>query len=120
MIYRYLQCVLEFLLQEQSETLENDTVNRDDSHIASTSLSSISPQQPVIKRKKPVGPIARQNELLNLACKYLSASTAAEPEDKYLQIAQVWANKLRGLDSMQMRYAEKAINDVLFEAEMGT
>lgn len=31
----------------------------------------------------------------------------------------VWSKKLKGLDPTQRLYAEKAINDILFEAELG-
>jgi len=34
-------------------------------------------------------------------------------------IAKVWGEKLIGLDQQQRLFAEKAINDVLFEASLG-
>jgi hypothetical protein len=64
-----------------------------------------------------VGPITKQNELLSLACKYLDKSN--EPQDNVPTIAKVWGEKLIGLDQQQRLFAEKAINDVLFEASLG-
>lgn len=39
--------------------------------------------------------------------------------DGNLHQASVWANKLNSLEPLQKIYAEKAINDILFEAELG-
>jgi hypothetical protein len=43
-------------------------------------------------------------------------------EDEYFTIARVWGNKLKYLHPIpiQRRIAENAINDILFEADMGT
>lgn len=39
-------------------------------------------------------------------------------EDEYLNIAKVWAYKLKGLGPMQRVMTQKAINDLFFKAEM--
>ncbi|CAG9773326.1 unnamed protein product [Ceutorhynchus assimilis] len=41
-------------------------------------------------------------------------------KDEEHYIAQVWANKLKALEPNQKLFAEKAINDMLFEARLGT
>lgn len=61
--------------------------------------------------------MAQQNELLSLACGYLAKDNK---QDSDLDIAKVWASKLKTLDLNQRIFAEKAINDVLFEAQLGT
>ena len=78
-------------------------------------------KQPRAKKQK-LGPIARQNELLKLACDYLSkdSKTTGVKDDEYLTIAKVWGNKLKYLHPIQRKIAEKAINDILFEVDMGT
>jgi len=109
-------------LQEPSGA-QQDTpteINNDSQSPANTSLSSLVAKQPPTKKQK-LGPIARQNELLKLACDYLSKdSKTTGVEDEYLTIAKVWGNKLKYLHPIQRKIAEKAINDILFEAGMGT
>lgn len=61
--------------------------------------------------------MAQQNELLSLACGYLAKDNNQGSD---LDIAKVWASKLKTLDSNQKLFAEKAINDILFEAQLGT
>lgn len=61
--------------------------------------------------------MAQQNESLSLAC---GCSTKANNQDSDLYLAKMWTNKLKTLDSTQRIFAEKAINDVLFEAQLGT
>jgi hypothetical protein len=111
-------------LQEQhalEQTISKET-SQEFQRGPTTSLSSLTPKQPPRKTQKQLGPIARQNELLKLACdalgKNVNDSTGAN--DEYIDIAKVWANKLRSLDPAQRRYAERAINEVLFEVESGT
>lgn len=84
-----------------------------------SSVSSITPQT-FIPRKKMKGPMAKQNELLSLACEYLEKPNPTESNDKFDCLAKVWANKLRELEKTQMLLAEKAINDILFQASMNT
>lgn len=84
-------------------------------------MSSIkSPGVPRGSRKRPVGPLAKQNELLSLACKFMKESNndSSCKKDEYDDIAKVWAEKLRKLEPRQRMFAEKAINDVLFEATL--
>lgn len=70
------------------------------------------------KRVRSIGPIARQNELLQKACAYLDNSTTKEKEIPPIAIA--WGEKLLQLHPQQRNFAEKAVNDVLFEACQGT
>jgi hypothetical protein len=60
----------------------------------------------------------QQNELLSLICNYLSKENHVQDND--LDLAKVWASKLKTLNSHQRIFAEKAVNDILFEAQLGT
>ncbi|XP_053972731.1 uncharacterized protein LOC128888067 [Hylaeus anthracinus] len=82
------------------------------------SRSSIIPPPPRSENEQQVfGTTATQNELLSLAYKYLKKMD--KPQEDMLSIAKVWGEKLRTLDHHQRLFAEKAINDVLFEASLG-
>lgn len=72
------------------------------------------------KKIKVHGPIARQNELLQKACSYLENSANISNEPTIPTIAKAWGEKLLQLEPQQRTLAEKAINDVLFEASMGS
>ncbi|XP_076298584.1 uncharacterized protein LOC143217826 [Lasioglossum baleicum] len=115
---------LKFLQDSESPApliMENDNTQASQEFIQSgTSYSSISTYPPPTKKKKGENSIAKQNELLQVACDYLAQSNTnnSSQEDEYLIIAKVWSNKLKSLEPMQKRLAEKAINDILFEAEM--
>lgn len=54
-------------------------------------------------------------ELVKLACKRLE-----QPPDDYDKIAAAWAVELRKMDPQQQLFAKKAINDIIFEGQMGT
>jgi ubiquinone biosynthesis protein Coq4 len=73
-------------------------INNDSQSPAATSLSSLVAKQP-LARKQKLGPIARQSELLKLACNYLSkdSKTTGVEDDEYLTIAKVGGNKLKYL-----------------------
>lgn len=75
---------------------------------------------PPSKKKKELDPVARQTELLTLACDLLSKNCREEETHECQGVAKVWGTKLMSLDPMQRKFAEKAINDILFEADMGT
>lgn len=55
-----------------------------------------------------------QKELLNLACNYLQRS------DEYENIGITWGNELKKMNTEQQIYAKKAINDILYEGQLGT
>lgn len=66
-----------------------------------------------------------KNELLEKACNYLSQSSQqpVSPTVSFPNIdptALYWTMKLNKLNSTQRLLAEKAINEILFEAELGT
>nr|CAD7433059.1 unnamed protein product [Timema monikensis] len=87
---------------------------------SSSSIVSLLSQQPD-KKQKTQGPTAKQNELLSLACKYLAnSSKEGNVNDEYLGITKVRAKKLKDVHPRQRLFAEKAINDVLFEVQLGT
>lgn len=68
---------------------------------------------PPLSSKKSV--LKTQNELLERACNYLSEPQVSGARS----IAFDWAETLERLTPTQRLYAKKAINDVLFEAELG-
>lgn len=57
-----------------------------------------------------------QNELLDRACNLLSQPTVTQPIIHPL--ALVWTEKLTELTPIQRLHAEKAINDILYEAQL--
>ncbi|KAK3880527.1 hypothetical protein Pcinc_014991 [Petrolisthes cinctipes] len=77
---------------------------------ASTSTKSFTPTPAKMRVK-----IDQQEELLTLACKRLH-----DTDNEYAKIASVWADELRKMSPTQMLFAKKAINDILFEGQMGT
>jgi hypothetical protein len=50
---------------------------------------------------------------------FISGPTEGTPR-KYLNYCQAWGEKLNTLDPQQRALAEKAVNDILFEASQGT
>jgi hypothetical protein len=103
--------------QADNTTVEKDLGEQSPAPLPSAaSRSSIIPLPPPAKKQRVVGPITNQNELLCLACKYLDKSN--EPQDNVPTIAKVWGVKLVALDQQQRLFAEKAINDILFEASL--
>ncbi|KAK3862833.1 hypothetical protein Pcinc_031336 [Petrolisthes cinctipes] len=84
-----------------SDTFEGD---------ASTSVKSLLPTQ-ARKRVKT----EQQEELLGMACKRLHNT-----DNEYAIVASGWAVDLQKMSPTQMLFAKKAINDILFEGQMGT
>jgi hypothetical protein len=83
----------------------------------SEDLQTLSTDQPIPlppKKKKPSSKDSTE-ELVGLATQYFKKS---ETESDF--IAKGWCLKLTRLNSDQRCFAEKIINDTLFEAEMGT
>lgn len=64
-----------------------------------------------------MGPVAKQNALLERALTLLEPVPPAVEATP--NIAKVWGEKLTDLNPRQRLFAEKAINDVLFEAGLG-
>ncbi|KAJ8929673.1 hypothetical protein NQ314_017600 [Rhamnusium bicolor] len=84
--------------------------------IAGSSVTSLKSPAAPTARKRPKGPIAKQNELLALVCNYLKSPDKEDTNDEFENIAKVWAHKLRNLEPGQRMFAEMEINDILFEA----
>ncbi|XP_055622402.1 uncharacterized protein LOC129765969 [Toxorhynchites rutilus septentrionalis] len=82
--------------------------------------SIVPPLEPMPKRARNIGPIARQNDLLLKACAYLDDSSRSNDQTEIPAIAKAWGEKLLQLRPHQRHFAEKAINDILFEACQGT
>nr|CAD7434865.1 unnamed protein product [Timema monikensis] len=66
------------------------------------------PSQQTAKKQKTQGPTAKQNELLSLACRYLAnSSKKGNVNDEYLDIAKVWAKKLKDVHPRQRLFARE-------------
>lgn len=70
--------------------------------------------EPRAKKRKSKAP-GPTEELVKLASKRLQ-----QPQDDSEKIAAAWAVELRKMDPHQQIFAKKAINDILFEGQMGT
>lgn len=70
------------------------------------------------KLKSSTTTMSQQTDIPSLACGYLSKQDNKQDND--LDPTKVWANKLKNLDPNQRLFAEKAINNILFEAQHGT
>ncbi|KAF6209813.1 hypothetical protein GE061_015564 [Apolygus lucorum] len=110
---------------EDTEMLSQDSQSANAHQTSANSTASTSsmhpPPSPLLTRKKKIktqGPISKQNQLLQKACALLE--TPSKPDSNIPSIAIAWGEKLLTLESRQRAFAEKAINDILFEATMGT
>ncbi|XP_055634451.1 uncharacterized protein LOC129774656 [Toxorhynchites rutilus septentrionalis] len=104
-------------------------IENDDSAHSGTQLSPAKPRAHISafttrppKRFKKQNPLTKQNELLTLGCNFLSnlKNESKHEDDYYLNMAKVWARKLKEIEPTQRLYAEKAINDMLFDAQIRT
>lgn len=96
--------------QEQSSIVSQER--------ATYSRSSINCDLPPPKKKKPSSSLSVQNELLKKACSILESTS--KPEKHVPAILMAWGEKLETLEPQQRAFAEKAINDILFEASQGS
>lgn len=94
------------------------------SPVVSTTVTN--PQQPAVNLHKLTNDSRHDNlqklrhdnnleELVSLARKRL-----CQIENENHQLAMAWASELSKMDKTQQIYAKKAINDILFEGQMGT
>ncbi|KAL1513794.1 hypothetical protein ABEB36_003155 [Hypothenemus hampei] len=58
--------------------------------------------------------VTSQKELLNVTCKHLKMS------DEYEYLGIAWVNELKKMRADQQIHAKKAINDILYEGQLGT
>lgn len=100
---------------EQSERQEGDTTEQPSGAFSFLNV----PAPPKPKKKK--GPIAKQNELLDKACSFLSQNVdqASQNTPSVNPTALYWSSKLDKMHPTQRSYAERFINDILLEAELG-
>ena len=75
-----------------------------------------------MQAQSTLGPAKKKNkkedssdELVKMACQRLKK----QPDD-YEKIAAAWAVELKKMDPHQQLFAKKAINDIIFEGQMGT
>lgn len=76
----------------------------------------VSPPIPTKKQKMKTKDV-EHDKLLSLACDFLQKSE--QTNQASAAIAKVWSDKLDALEEKQRIYAEKTINDILFEARLG-
>ncbi|XP_049763449.1 uncharacterized protein LOC126092072 isoform X2 [Schistocerca cancellata] len=81
-------------------------------------VTSVAKPEPRMKKIK-LDPIARQKDPLHITHSF-SERSSSKSEQEIPTIVKVWCEKLLTLDPQQRIFAEKAINDVLFEASLGT
>lgn len=74
--------------------------------------------QPPVTKKVKKSALTKQNELLDKACAILS-SNCSKTGSSSCSIANDWAETLDSLEANQRLFAKKAINDILFEAQLG-
>ncbi|CAK1603572.1 unnamed protein product [Parnassius mnemosyne] len=122
------------LLQESNQlnqeplTSETEQINQEGSEhqqsnqnneVRSFSSISAAPKPYVSSQKKKK---LNYEELIDRACRYLSEPCNTHTNQNVNltnPIALEWSNTLERLDPIQRLYAKKAINDILFEAELG-
>ncbi|KAI5713020.1 hypothetical protein M8J75_013104 [Diaphorina citri] len=95
----------------QTPSVESEAPN----YFSDQYLLSRSPSpEPPRKKFTKVNRVAKLNNLLERTCSQIESSPRGIPT-----IARAWGEKLEMLEPHQRLLAEKAINDVLFEASMG-
>lgn len=95
-----------------------DKASRDEKHNYSVTASSSADSTCSEKRKKARG----DRESSDQQSSDQTSSVLRTDESEYYEayhMAKVWAGKLRRLSRSQKLYAEKAIHDILFEAQLG-
>lgn len=108
------------VVEESGAEKEQGTSSSLSQERATYSRSSINSNLPPPKKKiaRASGSLSVQNELLQKACSILESTN--KPEKPVPAILMAWGDKLETLESQQRALAEKAINDILFEASQGT
>ncbi|XP_041377276.1 uncharacterized protein LOC121389692 [Gigantopelta aegis] len=98
---------MNFLQDQETPAKSIDVVTK----VPNTSTSKPNKKRKITKTDNE----DQRQELLSLACKRLS-----EPNDENLPIAKAWASELSKMSHNQQLLAKKAINDIIFEGQMGT
>ncbi|XP_013097574.1 uncharacterized protein LOC106080668 [Stomoxys calcitrans] len=100
--------------QEEQGDIDNTSADseREEEMERKRKITSRTSKSPAVKRKKPK---ALEEEFMDLPLK-------GPPiyEDNSQMLANVWASEYRMLSESQKIFAKKAIDDVLFEAKLGT
>ncbi|KAJ8926229.1 hypothetical protein NQ314_021417 [Rhamnusium bicolor] len=115
---------LRFLGAAEQPANMNSNVNESEaSQACSEDASQVEQHAAVVSSEAPTTSSSSiGNELLSLACKYLTRPSTEDEgngNDNFLNLAKLWATKLKNLDQWQRIFPEKTINDILFEAELG-
>ncbi|XP_013189961.2 uncharacterized protein LOC106134444 [Amyelois transitella] len=107
------------MIQQPNDTQEESWQVSSQENSSSLSSINVMPAPAQVNegsnaKKKKITIARTQHELLKKACTYLS-----QPEKACSSAALVWSEKLEQMDPIQKLYAEKAINDILFEGQLG-
>uniref|UniRef100_A0A6P7G483 Uncharacterized protein LOC114334000 n=1 Tax=Diabrotica virgifera virgifera TaxID=50390 RepID=A0A6P7G483_DIAVI len=98
--------------RDDKEEAENYINNVDRGSSKTTSTICREKEEPPKKKRRKLDEF---KELISLARKHLE-----KPQNDYEKIASAWAVELAKMAPRQQIFAKKAINDVLFEGQMGT
>ncbi|KAJ8929239.1 hypothetical protein NQ314_018118, partial [Rhamnusium bicolor] len=109
------------IVQAEPDDTNNQSNQYKEHDYSVSSINSVPFITEAKQRKKRE--VDKRNELLEKACSYLERNDNTQSSDanndEELQLARAWASKLRKLEPLQKLYVEKAVHDVLFEAQLG-
>ncbi|VVC86695.1 unnamed protein product [Leptidea sinapis] len=114
-----------YYLTKRNTRVQRDNIDRETQEQEKYSVLSMdppaTPPTPTQPKKKKVSGIDHQT-FMERAVSFLekteNENIHSEDQEEY-HLAKLWASKLRKLSRNQKLCAEKAINDILFEAELG-
>lgn len=102
-------------IKEFIEEQEGNTTSNDDITEARNSPITPKPLHRFQRKRKVERDNDMHEKLISLACKKL-----CQPENEYSNLSKTWATELSKMNETQQIWAKKAINDIIFEGQLGT